>query len=114
MHELGIMESAVQSAISSAYSRGKNKIHRLVLRVGALSGVEPESLRFAFDAVSQRTIAEGANLVLEVIPALAYCRICDADFAAATPGIFCCPSCGHLSAELRTGRELELAQIEIS
>ena len=114
MHELGIMTSAMDTVLQQARTRGAHQVHRIVLRVGALAGVEPEALRFAFDVVTRDTLAAGSALQVDTVPARAHCAACAADFAAAGGFVFSCPRCGQLSGDLRQGRELELAQIEMS
>lgn len=114
MHELGIMTSAMEAVLQQAREHGARRVHRIVLRIGALSGVEPEALRFAFDVVTRETPAAGAELEIDAVPARAYCAACATEFVAESDFIFSCPRCGGLSADLRQGRELELAQIEMS
>lgn len=114
MHELGIMTSAMDAVVHHARERGAQRVHRVVLRIGALSGVEPEALRFAFDVVTRDTLAAGSTLEIEAVPARAHCIVCAEDFVAESDFVFSCPRCGGLSADLRQGRELELAQIEMS
>jgi hydrogenase nickel incorporation protein HypA/HybF len=114
MHEVGIMESAMAAVLEQARAHGARKVHRVVLRVGALSGVEPEALRFAFEIVARDTAAEGAELVIDTVPALARCPDCELEFEASAGFIFACPRCSRLSGDLRRGRELELSQIEMS
>ena len=115
MHELGIMESALALVQRHAAGNNARRVSRVVLRIGALAGVEPESLRFAFDVVSRGTTAEGAIFEIEVVPVVVYCRDCQQEFAGATDGfIFTCPNCGDLCGEIRRGRELELSRIEMS
>ena len=114
MHEVGIMESALESVERQARLHGAHHVHRIVLRVGTLSGVEIEALRFAFDVVAASTIAAGAELAIETVDARAYCQTCDADFPASSGYIFSCPICQRLSGQIRQGRELELARIEMS
>ncbi len=114
MHELGLMSSAMDAVLQQARSRGAQRVHRIVLRIGALAGVEPESLRFAFDVVTRDTIAAGSTLEVDAVPARARCAACAEDFDAGTDYVFSCPRCGQLSGDLRQGRELELAQIEMS
>ena len=89
-------------------------MHRIVIRIGALSGVEPEALRFAFDVVTRDTIADRASLEVDSVPALAYCAYCASEFEAEGGAILACPRCGNYSGDIRRGRELELAQIEMS
>lgn len=114
MHELGIMESAIVSVMAQVRSHEARRVHRIVLRIGALSGVEPEALRFAFDVVTANTSAAGATLHIDAVPALAHCAACHTDFAITSGAIFECPHCRALSGDIRQGRELELTRIEMS
>lgn len=111
MHEAGIMQAALEAVRREAVARNAASVERIALRVGALSGVEPEALRFAFAACSAGTIAEGAALEVETVPAIARCPDCGRDFAAGRGFICQCPDCRAFSGDLRTGRELELARI---
>lgn len=113
MHEFGIMESALQSAVQQARSAGANNIHWIRLRVGRLSGVDPEALRFAFEALRNHSPAADARLDIEEIPAVCWCHGCAAEFETGDL-TYQCPRCQQPSQELRRGRELELASLEIS
>ena len=113
MHEVSIMEEAVRMAVDAAKSAGASRVLALRLRVGTLSGVVPEALRFAFDVVCRDTMAEGASLEMESVPAACWCAACQAEFECAD--FFSeCPRCHNLSGELRRGRELEIASVEIN
>jgi hydrogenase nickel incorporation protein HypA/HybF len=114
MHEVGIMESTLATVRREALARGAAHVDRIVLRIGVLAGVEPEALRFAFAACSPGTLAEGAELAIETVPALAHCAGCGRDFAAGLGHICRCPACGDFSGDLRSGRELELRRIEFT
>jgi hydrogenase nickel incorporation protein HypA/HybF len=112
MHELSIMEEAVRLALDAAKSAGARRVLALRLRVGALSGVVPEAMRFAFDVVCQGTLAEGASLEIESVPAVCWCATCQAEFDCAD-FFSACPRCRNFSGELRRGRELEIASVEM-
>ena len=112
MHELGIMEEAVRMAVDTARSSGASRVLVLRLRVGALSGVVPDALRFAFDVVCNGTPAAGASLEIESVPATGWCETCRAEFECAD-FVNECPRCHNMSGELRRGRELEIAAVEI-
>jgi len=106
------MESALSMASEQARQAGAKRIYLLRLRVGALSGAVPEALQFAFEALSSGTLMEGAELGIEEVPARFYCRICSAEFTAGRMYSEC-PNCQQASGEIRAGRELELASMEI-
>jgi hydrogenase nickel incorporation protein HypA/HybF len=114
MHEVGIMSSAMTAVLAEARRRGAQRVHRIVLRVGTLSGAEPDALRFAFEIVAQGTLAAGAELEIDPVPARARCAACATEFDAGA-GLICeCPTCRRLSGDLSQGRELELARLEMS
>ncbi len=108
------MESTLAAVRREAEARHAAHVDRIVLRIGVLSGVEPEALRFAFEACSPGTLAAGAELDIESVPALAYCPTCACEFAAGRGFICRCPGCGNYSGDLRSGRELELRRIEFT
>jgi hydrogenase nickel incorporation protein HypA/HybF len=112
MHEVSIMAEAVRMAVEAARAAGASRITKLQLRVGALSGVVPDALQFAFEAVTVGTLAEQATLTIEHIPARFWCQACEQEYEAAK--MFAeCPQCHNFSSELRSGRQMELASMEI-
>jgi len=82
------------------------------LRIGTLAGVEPDALRFTHEVVWKGTLAEGAALMIEEVQAECWCQPCAAPFPA-DGGVCECPRCGAISRELRQGRELQLASLEL-
>lgn len=108
------MESAMDAVLAQARAQHAVRVHRIALRIGALAGVDSESLRFAFDVVARDTLAAEAELEIKTVPAIARCAACAQDFSVESGYVFSCPLCGQLSGELRQGRELELTRIEMS
>lgn len=112
MHELSIMQSALSLALEQARQAGASRIHEIRLRIGALSGVVPDALEFAFEALVPGTAAEGARLAVEHVPARFWCAACQREFQS--EDLFSdCPDCHTPSGELRAGREMEVASLEI-
>jgi hydrogenase nickel incorporation protein HypA/HybF len=106
------MQSALSIALEQAEKAGGNRIYGIRLRVGALSGVVPEALQFAFEALTPGTAAESAELAIENIPARFWCANCAKEFES--DNMFAeCPDCHKPSGELRAGREMEVASLEI-
>jgi hydrogenase nickel incorporation protein HypA/HybF len=113
MHEVSIMEEAVRLAVDATRSAGKSRVLTLRLRVGTLSGVVPEAMRFAFDVVCRDTMAAGASLEIESVPAVCWCATCGVEFEC-VDFFNECPRCHDVSGELRRGRELEIASVEMN
>lgn len=112
MHELSIASHLVEIATQHIQDLGSVRVERIRLKIGALSCVHPDSLLFSFGLVTAETTLAGAELHIESLPILIYCKSCDA--VRELPGVqsFRCPTCQTLSADIRQGRELDIDSIE--
>src|SRR6185369_11080172 len=113
MHEFSLMQSTLEIAAQQMRDAGATHLHRLKLRVGKLSGVVPEALRFAFESLKPKSFAADALLEIEEVPAVCWCPGCAAEFETAAVQ-YECPRCHQPGGDLRRGLELELASLEIS
>ncbi|MCS0604868.1 hydrogenase maturation nickel metallochaperone HypA [Streptomyces sp. LP11] len=112
MHELSIATAIVEQAEEIARTDGADGVSSVTVRVGELAGVVPDALHFAFEVAREGTALSGASLVVEQVPALAWCGGCAEEFAVGMPPFFWCPACDRPSRELRSGRELEITGVE--
>lgn len=113
MHEASLMQEVLEIASEAMRREGGNRLHHLTVRVGALAGVVPEALQFAFAAMKEGTPAAHAELDIEWLPLRLYCAGCALEFASTEfPDL--CPQCGSAQTEVRQGLELDLAALEIS
>ena len=112
VHELSIMQSALEVILRRAQEARAGKVCAVALRVGALSGAVPEALEAAFAALTPGTTAHGAALHIERVPAKFWCEACRCEFSAVDL-LAECGRCGQVSGDLRAGRELEIASIEV-
>lgn len=112
MHEVAIMTEAVRLAAESAQAAGAQRVTSLKLRIGTLSGVVAEALQFAWDVVRRDTMLAEARLEIETVPAVCWCVTCAAEFDC-KEFLSECPRCHDLSGDLRRGRELEIAAMEL-
>lgn len=110
MHEYSLVQSLMERIEQEASARRAVAIHRVRVRIGELSGVEPDLFASAFDIVRERTICEHAELVLTRIAARWECPACQTTFA---PGAALqCARCGA-PARLAAGDDILLEQIEM-
>ena len=107
------MQQALEMAEQQLRLQGGQRIHRLAFRVGPLSGVQPDALRFAFDVIAQGSCADGAKIDIEEIPLRCWCSACTREFEPAGFA-FVCPGCAQVSHEVRSGRDFDLVSLEIS
>lgn len=112
MHEMSLMQSALDVALEHAAGANAERIVSITLRVGEISSVIPEALTFAFECLREGTLASGAALNIESVPALCRCRTCGTSFHP-PEAVFECPQCGRPGGEVVSGREIELSRMEI-
>ena len=113
MHEISIMQGTLDLALQTAQASAATRIHSLRLRIGAMTGIVPEALQFAFEVLREGTIAAGAQLEVETVPAKGWCPDCQLEFES-RDWLQLCPKCQRPSPELRGGLELELASMEVT
>jgi hydrogenase nickel incorporation protein HypA/HybF len=110
MHEYSIVQALVDRVGAEVRAQGATAVHRLAVRIGELSGVDPGLLTTAFDTFRERTICEGAQLDLLIVPARWECPECG---HVIQPGeVLTCPACA-LPARLSQGDEIVLDRIEL-
>jgi hydrogenase nickel incorporation protein HypA/HybF len=111
MHEVSIMQSALQTVERVARERNLAKVSRVSMRVGVLSGVVPDSLQFAFEVLCVNTVAAGAELDIEIVPAVFWCEACQSERRLTTLDFECDLCHGPLILK-GGGHELEISSVE--
>ena len=114
MHEMGIaMQIAEIAAASIPEDLKHSRVERVNLKVGKLSALVTDSLRFCFEVVTRGSALEGAELAVQEIPVTARCNDCRHEWMIENP-VFSCNRCNSGAVELLTGRELDIESIEIA
>ena len=109
MHELSIADGVLGIVLAHARDR---RVTRVEMRVGHLRQVVPSALEFAWELVTVGTAAEGAELVLEHVPAAVCCRDCGSESEQdAFP--LACARCGGLAVDVVRGEELLVDSLDV-
>jgi hydrogenase nickel incorporation protein HypA/HybF len=111
MHEVSIAQGLMKILEDETKKHGVSRVTKVKVRIGTLSAVVPDALTFAFEVVSEGTVAQGAELNIEVVQAKGRCDKCNIDFDV-DECIFLCPHCSGVAAEIVCGKELEVAEID--
>ena len=110
MHEYSIVVALVERVEAEAAARRALAVHRVNVRIGELSGVEPALLETAFMIARTGTICERAAIEIERIPACWACPECRRPLEPG--GRLQCAGCGTPAA-LVSGDEILLGRIEL-
>ncbi|SDF29174.1 hydrogenase maturation nickel metallochaperone HypA [Sporolituus thermophilus] len=112
MHEMAIAQGILDIVLATAASHEVTVVRRIKLRVGEMTEVEPDALRFCFAALAADTPAAPAELDIEVVPLAGRCQDCRHEFAVERYRFFC-PACGSAGVEIISGRELQVEHLEV-
>ncbi len=113
MHELSVAANIIEIVREHTPEGAVSQVREVLVRVGDLSGVVPDSLQFCFEAVTSGTDLAGAAMRIDRVPARLRCRDCGME-GSAGEGILLCPGCGSLHTELTQGTELQVVSIELT
>lgn len=112
MHELGIMTGVLQAVEESAKQAGSEKVLKISLSVGVMTEAIEDALRFAFEALSEGTMCESAELEITMIPPVSICAECGNEYEHDRFHMLC-PECGSSFTQLIQGKELQIDSIEV-
>lgn len=88
------------------------QVQRVHLQVGAFTCVEPDQLVTTWRAAVQLSWLDGAELVIEPVPLLGRCLLCNATYAPSPEAAYRSPCCDHPMEEIVSGRELRIRSVD--
>ena len=112
MHEMSLCGGILRVIDDEARSRAFRRVTGVRLEVGALACVEPAALRFGFDVMARGTLAEGAQLHIEEVPARAWCGACDRAVEV-REHLGACPRCDAPVLSTQGGDALRVTELEV-
>jgi len=116
MHELSVARALLRQVERVARTHGVDSVSGAVrgvnLRVGALSGIEPDLLARAFPEVARGGLAQGSVLSIEMVPVRVRCDDCGAESGVAANHLVC-PVCASARTRLVAGDELLLVSLDL-
>ena len=112
MHEMGIASQIVRIALEHLPPDEELRVRALKLRIGKLTAIVPQSLRFCLEIITRETRLAGAEVVIEEVPVRAVCRSCGVTSEIREPP-FWCSACSGKELEILSGRELLIESLEV-
>lgn len=112
MHEMSLMQGVIDTVEQAATQAGALRVTQVSLSVGEMTEAVGELLEFAFDALVEDTVIEGAELKISFIKPRSRCRDCGLEFEHDRYTLSC-PACESIHTELVAGRELFIDSIEV-
>jgi hydrogenase nickel incorporation protein HypA/HybF len=113
MHELSIVQNIIKIVAIETQKSGVDKATEVNLEIGQLSGIEYNSLEFAFQNLSPGSVIEGAKINIEKPSGTALCKNCGNKFNIET-FIGSCSLCNSIDIDIIRGKELRVKSITIT
>jgi hydrogenase nickel incorporation protein HypA/HybF len=111
MHEMGITMSIYDTARAAVAGHGEGRLETVRVAVGELSAVEPELLKFAWEAITAESPDAGSVLEVEWRPAHQHCPACGEDKPRSSGfWLRVCPDCGE-PLQVNGGDELDILRV---
>jgi hydrogenase nickel incorporation protein HypA/HybF len=111
MHELRIAEDLSAIVLDTAHDKNLSKVTKVSISFGQLVQIVPDIFEFAFSETVKNTVAEGAELNIEIVTVKMKCINCGSDFQI-TENRFACNICSSTDLEIIQGKELFIKSIE--
>ncbi|MFP4258385.1 MAG: hydrogenase maturation nickel metallochaperone HypA [Desulfovermiculus sp.] len=114
MHELPVMQEVLGLVLKHAQKHRVEKVFAVQMRVGEMSDLEEEWMQRYFDHLAKGSLAEGAVLKVERVPAAMECLACGLRFCPdlGSRERIVCPGCAGTKCSLVSGREYTVVHLE--
>jgi len=112
MHEYSIVDSLLELAQEHALKNNAKKVTKLEVKIGVLSGVEPELLQTAFDTFKEGTMCENAEFIMKIQPVVIECEECK-EKSTLKKDEYLCPKCGSNKIKIIDGEDMYLMSLEL-
>ncbi len=113
VHELSIATSVLTTASDLALEHGASRVLSITLRIGRLTCVHEEALRYSFELIRAGTPSAEATLTIIPVPVRIWCPTCENEQDLSGIQHLACPMCGTRSGDIRAGRELDIESITL-
>ncbi len=112
MHEFSIVDSLLHLAEEHAAKNNAKKVTKLEVKIGVLSGVEPDLLTTAFETFKEGTICENAEFIMKIQPVIVKCKSCGFE-GELKKDEYLCPKCKSNELEIIDGEDMYLMSLEL-
>jgi hydrogenase nickel incorporation protein HypA/HybF len=112
MHEMSLAQSILEIVDDTLSEENHNELKEVVVDIGELVAVVPESLQFCYSTLIEQTAYRGSKLTINILPIEAKCKTCHRQVKV-DKFYFICPQCQSQELEVIQGQELNVRYLEV-
>jgi len=113
MHELPVTENIYKIVMKQAEDNGAKKVKSVTIKMGEGCDFVPEIIQEYFQIFAEKTLADGAVIVPEIVPTTILCKACGKEHPKDLY-MYNCPDCGsdRLRPIIRSDLTVESIEME--
>jgi len=112
MHEYSIVQSLLESCEDYAKQNEAKEVTKVIVKIGVLSGVEPDLLKTAFDTFKEKTVCNNAIFEMIIQKIEISCNSCNTN-SILEKHEFSCPKCESVDVRVTDGEDMFLMSLEM-
>ncbi|MEN4044943.1 hydrogenase maturation nickel metallochaperone HypA [Sulfurimonas sp. NWX367] len=112
MHEYSVVQALLEQIENIAEENEATKVTKIIVKIGVMSGIEAHLLEVAFNTFKEKTIADGAEFVMNIQPIVIKCNSCE-EVSELEKIHYCCQSCGSVDVNVTDGEDMFLMSLEM-
>ena len=112
MHEYSIVGSLLEQCENIAKENNATSVKKVVVKIGVMSGVEPDLLKTAFDTFKEGTMCSECEYIQYLQPIVIECSKCNTK-STLKKNEYYCPKCNNIEVDVVDGEDLLLMQLEL-
>lgn len=112
MHEYSVVQSLLDLCQSNAEANGCTKVGKVVVKIGVMSGIEPDLLATAFDTFKENTLCHNATFEMVNQNLVIQCKECGIQSTLDDKN-YKCPQCNSFELDVIDGEDAYLMSLEM-
>jgi len=112
MHEYSIVQSLLDQCEQNAKDNNATKVSKVVVKIGVMSGVEPDLLKTAFETFKEGTMCENCEYIQNIQKIKIKCLDCNTT-SELEKNEYACPACKSVELDVIDGEDMFLMQLEL-
>jgi hydrogenase nickel incorporation protein HypA/HybF len=111
MHEIRIAKDLSEIVLEVAGREKLSVVSKINISFGEMIQIVPDIFDYAFREAVRDTIANGAEVDIEIVPVKLKCKVCNNEFNL-NNSFFSCDKCSSQDLDIINGKEMFVKSIE--
>ena len=112
MHEMSLARNILDIVDEYMDTENGRVLKKVVVEVGELTAVLPQSLEFCYQALVENSRYHGSKILIKIVPLSGVCLDCHHSFKI-IKFEFKCPLCQSSHIDVKGGQELRISHLEV-